>query len=201
MKLYIESYQSKIEELEPFETKCQELAKDYERMKEASSRVGQELENLKIVFKEKNAEWKLKEQELLNHINKNQSKQQMLEGKVKDLESILKTNRTQSELTEQQLKSSNFTNNLEAKKVKPELILFKDESCKMSKQSKIKYLLNGLPGGSVRAGDEPDDGLISFSELSTKVPDKSKSGSNKKKVNPYKIEYFKNQPGVSESVE
>jgi hypothetical protein len=34
--------------------------------------------------------------------------------------------------------------------------------------------------------------------MSTKVPDKSKPGSLKKKVNPYKIEYFKNTTDVSD---
>lgn len=57
-----------------------------------------------------------------------------------------------------------------------------------------------MPGGSVRASDEPDDALISFSEMSTKVPDKSKPGSLKKKVNPYKIEYFKNHPEIADNI-
>lgn len=54
-------------------------------------------------------------------------------------------------------------------------------------------MLKNVPGGSVRASDDPDDALISFSELSTKAPEKSKPSSNKKKINPYKIEYFKKQ--------
>ena len=60
-----------------------------------------------------------------------------------------------------------------------------------------------MPCGSVRASDDPDDALISFSELSTKVPDKpkQKAGSLKKKVNPYKIEYFKNGSDISESAQ
>lgn len=199
MKLYIESYQTKIEDLEPFEEKCNKLDKELLSTKNKYERLKKEVIEITDKHKSDIAEWKLKEHELLSQITHNQSKQQILEGKVKNLETFLSTNRTYSGSNEKN-PTKGFTNKLEVNSAKAELILFKDESCKINKNTKIKYLLKGMPGGSVKAADDPDDAFVSFSELSTKVPDKSKPASIKKKINPYKIEYFHNHPEVSDAV-
>lgn len=133
-------------------------------------------------------------------ITQNHSKQLFLEGKVKDLETFLTTNRTFSGSNEKPRHSKIFSNNIESKGYKGELILLKDESSKNSLPNKIKYLLKAAPGGSVKATDDQDDVLVSFSELSTKEYEKSKQGSIKKKLNPYKIEYFKNHPDVKNNL-
>ena len=133
-------------------------------------------------------------------ITQNQSKQSFLESKVKDLETYLTTNRTYSGSNEKPKNSKIFSNHIESKGWKGELILLKDESWKNTVPSKIKYLLKAVPGGSVKATDDPEDALVSFSELSTKEYDKSKQGSIKKKLNPYKIDYFKNHPDVKNNL-
>lgn len=127
MKLYIESYQSKIEDLEPIEEKYTEMVKDYEATNSKFSKLQKELEEQRNLMKEKRAEWKLREQELVGQINKNQSKQHILEGKVKDLETFLTTNRTYSGSNDKGRPQA-FTNKIEAKTGKAELILLKDES-------------------------------------------------------------------------
>jgi len=129
----------------------------------------------------------------------NQTKQKYLESKVKDLETILKTNRTFSGSAEKEANSKIFTNKIENRSGKGELILLKDESFKINNDNKIKYMLKGIPGGSAKATDEPEDAFISFSELSTKTPDKSKIGSTKKQ-NPYKLEYFKQHMDALENI-
>lgn len=193
MKLYIESYQSKIEELEPLEERSEDLKSQMLKIEDNNKRLQSEIEELKNIHKEKKAEWRLREQEFKNLINKNQTKQHYLESKVKDLETIIKTNRTFSGSAEKERSAKTFTNQLEARSNKGDLILLKDESFKMHSDNKIKYMLKNIPGGSVKASDDPEDAFISFSELSTKTPDKSKIGSMKKS-NPYKIEYFKHNP-------
>jgi len=75
--------------------------------------------------------------------------------------------------------------------------LLKDESLKMNKNSKIKYLLKAIPSGSTQSNEELDDVMMNFSEMSTKIPEKSKAGSMKK-TNPYKIDYFKNNQNSSD---
>ena len=132
-------------------------------------------------IKKNRAEWKLKEQEYLNSINKGNAKQKVLEEKVKELETFLITNK-----------------NIQKGEKMPrgDLILLKDESQKAVKSNKLKYLLKAIPSGSTKtSSNEVHDPLISFSDLSTKIPDKSKPGSMKKN-NPYKIEYFKNQKDI-----
>ena len=150
--------------------------------------------------KEKKAEWKLKEQDFRNQINKDLTKQHRLEEKIKDLELHLKTNRTSSTSQERNKNSKHFTNKIETKAPNGKMILLKDESCKGNKNKKVKYHIKGVPGGSVKARDERDDAFISFSELSTKEPDRSKPSSIKKKLNPYKIEYLNNPNDVSDSM-
>lgn len=111
---------------------------------------------------------------------------------------MIKTNRTFQASTDKK-NSSSFSQKLEAKTTKDELILVKDESLKMNNENKIKYMLKNIPGGSVKASDDPEEAFISFSELSTKTPDKSKLNSMKK-GNPYKIEYFKHHSDVFENL-
>jgi myosin heavy subunit len=199
MKLYIESYQTKIEELEPLEDKSVELSTQISKMEESNYKLQSDIEELKTVNKERKAEWKLREQEFKNMINKNQTKQHYLESKVKDLEIIIKTNRTFSGSAEKERSTKHFTNNMETRTTKGELILVKDESFKINNDNKIKYMLKNIPGGSVKANDDPEDAFISFSELSTKTPDKAKI-SSMKKGNPYKIEYFKHHPDIFENL-
>ena len=200
MKLYIESYQSKIEELEEFEANWSIMGHELEKVKSSNQKLESDIDKVKSLFKKKQTEWKLKEQELSNQANMNNAKQNVLEDKIKDLETFLVTNRTSSGSNDKRKgHRKNYTNKIEAKNNRADLILLKDESWKLNKNSKIKYLLKGMPSGSVRASDDPEDALISFSELSTKVPDKPKPGSLKKKVNPYKIEYFKNSHDLSEN--
>lgn len=136
-----------------------------------------------IYIKKNRAEWKLKEQEYVNSINKGNAKQKVLEEKVKELETFLITNK-----------------NIQKgdKMPRSDLILLKDESQKAVKSNKLKYLLKAIPSGSTKTSShEMHDPLISFSDLSTKIPDKSKPGSMKKN-NPYKIEYFKNHKDACE---
>lgn len=200
MKLYIESYQSKIEELEVVEEKSDKLSSQILKMEESNKRLLADIEEIKSMHKEKKAEWKLKEQEYRNEINKNQTKHHFLENKVKDLETILKTQRTFSGSSEKEKNPSKiFTNKIESRGNKGELILLKDESLKMGNESKIKYMLKNIPGGSAKAGDDSEDAFISFSELSTKTPDKSKIYSSKKQ-NPYKIEYVNHNPDIFENL-
>lgn len=181
MKLYIESYQSRIEELEPLEEKYSKLEDQIAKIEKHKIKYESELEIANKVLKEKKAEWKLREQEFQNQISKSTTKQTVLEDKIKELEKFMVTNK----------------NNGKADKMyKNDLILLKDESCKGNKNQKIKYLLKAIPGGSTK--HDEDEAFISFSEMSTKVPDKSKPGSMKKKVNPYKIEYFKNKTDLAD---
>lgn len=198
MKLYIESYQSKIEDLEEFEEKWKTLTKQLEIEKELKQKTTSDLNSVKSQLKETTEQLKNQEAYFKQQLETNKTKQVLLEERLKDLETFLITNRTYNASTEKGRPIKTFTNKIEAKNHKAELILLKDESWKVHKNSKIKYLLKGIPGGSVRACDDPDEALISFSELSTKVPDKSKPESLKKKVNPYKIEYFKNTSDVSD---
>ena len=86
---------------------------------------------------------------------------------------------------------NSFTNQIENKQQKAELILLKDESWKIGKQHKLKYLIKAQPNWNNRLSDDPDDWLVSFSELSTKAPEKSKARINKEKINLYNNKYFK----------
>lgn len=199
MKLYIESYQTKIEELEPLEEKSELLSDQIMNMEESNKKLQSDIEELKNMHKERKAEWKLKEQEFKNQINKNQTKQHYLETKVKDLEIILKTNRTFQGSAQKDQSAKHFSNNLESQGNKGELILVKDESFKLTSENKIKYMLKNIPGGSVKVYDDPEEVFMSFSELSTKTPDKAKLNSMKK-GNPYKIEYFKHQPDIFDNL-
>lgn len=183
MKLYIESYQSKIEELEKFEKQCEEMQEEVSNFRSIRQHLERELESSKNTHKEKKAEWKLKEQEFQNLINKGNAKQQVLEDKVKELETFLITNKNIQKGGKHQ---------------RGDLILFKDESQKINKNNKLKYLLKAIPSGSTKtSNNEFHDQLMSFSDLSTKMPEKSKPGSMKK-TNPYKIEYFKNPKDACE---
>lgn len=47
MKLYIEGYQSKLEDLEPLEAKNNSLSKQLSKIKEANYKLDEELKNLK----------------------------------------------------------------------------------------------------------------------------------------------------------
>jgi exonuclease VII large subunit len=78
----------------------------------------------------KAAEEKLKTQEIdfKQQLEKSRSKQVMLEEKLKELENFLITNRTYNISTEKNRPIKNFTNKIEAKTHKAELILLKDES-------------------------------------------------------------------------
>ena len=53
MKLYIESYQTKIEELEPFEEKSEELKIQMLKMEQGNKKLQSDIEDLKNVHKEK----------------------------------------------------------------------------------------------------------------------------------------------------
>jgi hypothetical protein len=181
MKLYIESYQSRIEELEPLEEKFPKLEEELAHAEKCKVKFELELDMVNKALKEKKAEWKLKEQELQSQISKSATKQNVLEEKIKELEKFMVTNKNLVKGEKHQ---------------KNDLILLKDESCKINKNQKIKYLLKAIPGGSTK--HDEDDAFISFSEMSTKVPDRSKPGSLKKKVNPYKIEYFKNKTDLAD---
>jgi hypothetical protein len=143
-------------------------------IKEIKFKTEKELNLAKNMYKEKKAEWRLKEQDMQNQISTSINKYSILEKKLKDFESFMMTNK----------------NTTSGKNFKNDLILLKDESCKASSQSNYKYLLNAIPGSNGKTTDDHDDGSMSFSEMSTKVPDRSKPGSIKKKNNPYKIEYF-----------
>lgn len=76
---------------------------------------------------------------------------------------------------------------------KNDLILFKDESNKAYKNNKMKYLLKAIPDNNGKTNEDPYDALISFSETSTKVPDRPHQDSMMKKNSFDKIEYFKKQ--------
>jgi exonuclease VII large subunit len=78
----------------------------------------------------KAAEEKLKTQEIdfKQQLEKSRSKQVMLEEKLKELENFLITNRTYNISTEKNRPIKNFTNKIEAKTHKAELILLKDET-------------------------------------------------------------------------
>lgn len=128
MKLYIESYQTKIEDLEPLEDRVKQLEKELEKQTEKYDNLEQEFGNWKRIYKEKKTEWKVREQELRNQINKDLTKQHMLEGKIKDLEIHIKTNRTSSTSKERHKNSKIFSNKLHTNGNKNELILLKDES-------------------------------------------------------------------------
>lgn len=182
MKLYIESYQTKIEELEKFEARWEKLDQEMNSFKDIKTKLEKQLQSVKNMHKEKKAEWKLKEQDLQQQIHKGVTQQTVLEEKVKELETFVITNRNiwKSE-----------------KGTKGDLILLKDESLKMNKNSKIKYLLKAIPSGSTQSNEELDDVMMNFSEMSTKIPEKSKAGSMKK-TNPYKIDYFKNNQNSSD---
>lgn len=71
------------------------------------------------------------------------------------------------------------------------MILLKDESSKINKANKIKYMFKPVQD-STKGADDFENGFVSFNEISSKIHDKSKSGSDKKKINPYKVDYFKN---------
>jgi len=75
--------------------------------------------------------------------------------------------------------------------LKGDLILLKDESMKLNKYNKMKYLLKAIPNSNSKTQNNTEDHLLTFSEISTRIPDRSKPGTMKK-GNPYKIEYFKN---------
>lgn len=122
MKLYIESYQTKIEDLEPLEEKCEELQKEIDDYKSLYEKVDSELSDLKNLYKEKQAEWK---------INLNKQKSEQSNGVCKQCEkycNIMITNRTYSGSNEKSKNIKSFSNNIEAKNLKKELILLKDES-------------------------------------------------------------------------
>lgn len=53
MKLYIESYQTKIEELEPFEEKSEELKIQMLKMEQGNKKLQSDIEDLKNIHKEK----------------------------------------------------------------------------------------------------------------------------------------------------
>ena len=53
MKLYIESYQSKIEELEPLEEKSEELGSHIMKMEESNRKLQSDIEELKGLYREK----------------------------------------------------------------------------------------------------------------------------------------------------
>jgi hypothetical protein len=142
-------------------------------MKDIKFKTERELNLTKNIYKEKKAEWRLKEQDMQNQISTNKNKYNILEQKLKDYESFIMTNK----------------NTTSGKNIKNDLILLKDESLKASSNSNYKYLLNAIPGSNAKTTDEHDDG-VSFSEMSTKVHDRSKPNTIKKKNNPYKIEYF-----------
>jgi hypothetical protein len=143
-------------------------------IKEIKYKTEKELNLTKSMFKEKKAEWRLKEQEMQNQISTSRNKYSILEQKLKDFESFMMTNK----------------NTTSGKNIKNDLILLKDESCKASSQSNYKYLLNAIPGSNGKNTTDDHDGMTSLSEMSTKVPERSKPNSIKKKNNPYKIDYF-----------
>jgi hypothetical protein len=142
-------------------------------IKEIKYKTEKELNLTKNMYKEKKAEWRLKEQDMQNQISTSKNKYSILEQKLKDFESFMMINK----------------NAASGKIIKNDLILLKDESCKASSMSNHKYLLNAIPGSNCKTTDD-HDGLTSLSEMSTKVPERSKLSSTKKKNNPYKIEYF-----------
>lgn len=53
MKLYIESYQSKIEELEKFENECEKMAKEITNIKSSNMKLEKELDSYRNIHKEK----------------------------------------------------------------------------------------------------------------------------------------------------
>lgn len=153
------------------------MTQEIVNLKTTNTKLDKELDSYKCIHKEKRAEWKLKEQEYVNSIHKSDAREKVLEEKVKELETFLMTNKNIQD---------------DSQGPRGNLILLKDESQKNTKSNKLKYLLKAIPSGSTKtSSNEIHDTLISFSDMSTKIPEKSKPGSMKKN-NPYKIEYFKN---------
>lgn len=49
-----------------------------------------------------------------------------------------------------------------------------------------------MQDGNSKPPEELESEMVSFNEISSKIQDTSKTSSVKKKLNPYKVEYFKN---------
>lgn len=68
MKLYIESYQSKVEELEPIEEKAKDMQVQIEEFKKQKEQMKQEFEDIKNTLKEKAELWEKERSSLKRQI-------------------------------------------------------------------------------------------------------------------------------------
>lgn len=194
MKLYIESYQSKVEELEPLEDKNRDLQTEIDNLKKQNSRYSRDLDELKSAYSNRKEHWETershmkrlmveKEREYDVQIQQLESKI-MKSGSKHDLKHLHKKNEQSVDVPEshknmyysffENIKKGN--NIIVSKKNKRgELILLKDESNKFSKESnakKVKYFFHAMPNGGVRSKNENNEAFASFTELSTKEGDR-----------------------------
>jgi hypothetical protein len=109
MKLYIESYQSKVEELEPIEDNLKELASENSQLRAKNKNCEKDVDQIKTLLRSKKEGWEKKQGEFKRMMVEKEREYDMkveeLEIKVKDLECKLDKNKVMSR---HELKSKHF---------------------------------------------------------------------------------------------
>lgn len=213
MKLYIESYQAKVEELEPIEDQFKTMEVELDALKKQNVQYQKELEETREALNDRKQQWETE---------RNQMKKQLIEKereydmKIHDLEAKISRTESKHDLKYKHYHKKNeqsvdipdsqknmyysFFDNMKKgnviiskKNKRGELILLKDDSNKqkhLDNGKKVKYFFHALPTGSVRAKNENEEAFASFTELSTKDLDKPHISNSKKKPTPYGLDCY-----------
>lgn len=210
MKLYIESYQSKIEELEPLEDQTKQLENEIDNLRKQNTQYESDINELRMQYSDRKNKWETERSNLKKMIVE---KERENDVKIQDLEAQILHNESKSDLKYKNYHKKNeqsvdipesqknmyysFFDNIKKgnvivskKNKRGELILLKDESNRQSKdaKNKVKYFFHAMPNGSVRAKNENEDAFVSFTELSAKNLERPHINSGKKKLTPYGLD-------------